>query len=801
MNNNIKIPQVLPILALENVVLFPNINEFIDSSRIENFELLVDASEKYKFVGTVTKTKEGFEKIGTVGKIQEIKQPEEIIRQMIKKFPALKFSNISQERKILFLELRGISRFKISRIVQDDPYYLAEIQTLSDQVLKTDDKIIAFTEAVKSLYKELLDLFDTEGKDEFLKTITESEDSGFVADFTAATLPNWTLHPEEKQLILEILDVKERLEKISYFLNREIAKYRSRQKVKEDLEGTQKEFVIREQIKALEDELKKMGKGKDGSEAVKYQEKAEKAGLPKEVKKEFDEELEKFSRANPYDPSNQYRASWLDLVVSLPWNQSTKERQDIIEAENILEEDHYGLEKVKRRILEFLAVKQLKPEGKASILCFIGPPGTGKTSVGKSIARAMNRKFVRISLGGAKDERQLRGFERTYVGSAPGVIIQELKKVESNNPVFMIDEIDKVGADWRGDPTSALLEILDPEQNSTFVDHYLGVPFDLSKVMFICTGNLAEPIQPALRDRMEILEFPGYTREEKLMIAQKYLVPDEIESNGLNPEQIQFEQGILESIIRDYTKEAGVRNLKREIGNCCRKTATKIIKKESYQELIAKDNLPKFLGPKKFISTLKERISRPGIAIGLAWTQTGGEILFIETEIIREVEKAELEITGNVAKIMQESAKTALTFIEANQDMLKIKRDSSSIGKKIHIHVPEAAIPKDGPSAGIAILAALASLITKRKVKDNVAMTGEITLRGKVLPVGGIKEKILAAKESGIKVVILPEENRKDEEDFPKSLKEAIDKGETKLKYVSDMSKVIEAALESPQNQ
>ena len=795
--DEIKIPQVLPILAIEDLVLFPEITETIESSREKDFKLLTNALRKDKLVGILTKAKEGFafEKIGTVGKIQEIKEPKEIFRQIVGSFPFFKLEAPSVGAESLFLAIKGISRFKILRIIQDNPYYLAETKILSDQISSIDNKIAAFTEAVKSLYGELLDLLKLRDKDELLETIMRSQNPSFVADFAAATLPIWSLSSEDKQIILEILDIKERLEKISYFLNREIAKFRSREKVKEELGDIQKEFVIRQQIKALEDELKKMGKAKENSEVKKYQEKAEKAKMPKEVKKEFDEELVKFSQASPQDPTNQYRASWLDWMVSLPWSKGTKDRHNIEKAEKILEEDHYGLEKVKKRILEFLAVKKLKPESKSPILCFIGPPGTGKTSVGRSIAKTMNRRFIRISLGGAKDERQIRGFERTYVGALPGVVLQELKKAGANNPVFMIDEIDKVGLDWRGDPTSALLEVLDPEQNFDFRDHYLGVPFNLSKVMFICTGNLIDPIQPALRDRMEILEFPGYTREEKLMIAKKYLVPKQIETNGLNSDQIQFGDDALSSIISDYTKEAGVRNQEREIGNVCRKIATKIAKEEISQEIITKEKLSEILGPRRYISTLKERISRPGVAIGLAWTESGGDILFIETEIIREAKKSELEITGNVAKIMQESAKAALTFIEANLSFLKIKEERSPVGKKIHIHIPEAAIPKDGPSAGITILTALASLLTKRKVKDDVAMTGEITLRGKILPVGGIKEKILAAKESGIKTIILPKENKKDIPDLPQSIRNAVEKKEIKLEFISEMKEAINLAL------
>lgn len=799
MTKNFPISHILPILPTEEIVLFPGITEFITLSKLEeNFSLLIDALETSKFVGVVAKTKKGLKKIGTVGKVQGIRDPERILRQIARHFGRSKFEPDSLGVKDMFLIVKGVSRFEISRIIQDAPYCRAEIRILSDQISHSANEIVAFAEVVKSLYKELLEFIDVADKDERLKTILESRDPSFIADFAAANLPIWTLSLENKQVVLETLNIKERLEKISYFLNKELVIFRTREKITKEVGDGQKELVIREQIRVLEEELKKMGKEIEKSEVAKYREKVAKANLPPEAKKEFEEELERVAQAGPHDPTNQYRRTWLDWMVSLPWNQGTIDRQDLQEAEKILEEDHYGLEKAKKRILEFLAVKQLKPEGKASTLCFIGPPGTGKTSVGKSIARAMNRKFTRISLGGAKDERQIRGFERTYVGALPGVIIQELKRLEVNNPVFMIDEIDKVGADWQGDPTSALLEVLDPEQNFAFKDHYLGVPFDFSKIMFICTGNLIDPIQPALKDRMEILEFPGYTREEKMMIAKKYLVLKEIEANGLNSEQIQFEDEVVNSIIRDYTREAGVRNLEREIEKCCRKVATKIAKKEIAQMIVTRDAISEFLGCRKYISTLKERISRPGISIGLAWTWTGGDILFIETEIVKEAKKSELEITGNVEKIMQESAKAALTYIEANLALLKIDPKHSPIGKKVHIHIPEAAIPKDGPSAGLAILVALVSLLSKRKVRDDVAMTGEITLRGKVLPVGGIKEKVLAAKESGIKLIILPEENKKDEEDLPQSVKKAIERGEIKLRYVSEMKEVIDLALENP---
>ena len=812
MNDESRIPLTLPIYPADNLVLFPETTEHVIVFKERDLILLTDVEKKYKFFGVVNKKEKGFEKIGTIGKIRGITS----LRQMIKNAHQSNLRISSIDAEDLFLAIDGVSRFKILEIIKNEPYYLAKIQILHSYTSATHSKTIDYAETIKILYEKFLETVKLFGendllkpviekflgvvkpfeKSDLLKPIIESNDPGFIADVIATSLPPWHLLLGDKQTILETLDVQKRLEKISYFLNREMVIAQSRKKVKKELGNSQKKIIINEQIRALEDELKKMGGAKENSEVKKYQEKAEKAQMPKSVKKEFDEELEKFSRADPSSLTSQYIRTWLDWMASLPWSKSTKERQDIKKAEEILKQDHYGLEKVKKRILEFLAVKQLKPEGKSPILCFIGPPGTGKTSVGKSIARAMNRKFIRISLGGAKDERQIRGFERTYVGALPGVIIQELKKAGSNNPVFMIDEIDKVGADWRGDPTSALLEVLDPEQNFAFRDHYLGVDFDLSKIMFICTGNLTDPIQSALRDRMEILEFPGYTREEKLMIAKRYLVNKQIEANGLNPKLIQFEDEALESIIRNYTEEAGVRNLERKIGTACRKTAAKIVKKEISQELINEEKISKILGPKKHMFTLKERISQPGIAIGLAWTAFGGKILFVETQMISGVKEPELEITGNIEKIMEESIVAALTFVEANLKMLGIEEKKSPIDKKIHIHVPEAAIPKDGPSAGITILVALVSLLTQKRVKNNLAMTGEITLRGKILPVGGIKEKILAAKEAGIKTVILPEKNKSDEEELPKSVKEAINRKEIQLKYVSEMEEAVKFALE-----
>jgi len=782
--DDIQIPQILPILPLPGLILFPGFSEVIVIIQESSKKLLRFVLEgKINLVGVVARKpeqKEIFFEIGTVA---------EIISTKLFEYPL-------RERQYT-VGLQGVARFRIKKILQDEPFYTAEIELLPDKISKANETE-AWAEAVKSSFMKALDLLEEIGqppavKEELLAEIAEIKEPGEVAHFVVDPYFFWKITLEDRQEVLEINDVNERLIKVYGLLESQIARLKVRKKIEAKIQKAQRDLILREQRQAIDEEL-----GGEPEDIKKYKEKAKKAHLPEEAKKEFDDQLERFSRMNPHDPTRQWIETWLDWITSVPWSKSTEDQSDVIKAEKILEEDHYGLEKVKKRIVEFLAVRKLKPKGKSPILCFIGPPGTGKTSVGKSIARAMGRKFIRISLGGVSDEAQIRGHRRTYVGAMPGIIIQELKRASSNNPVFMIDEIDKIGTSaLHGDPSSALLEALDPEQNFAFMDHYLNVPFDFSKVMFITTGNLSEPIQPALRDRMEIIDFPGYTREEKLEIAKKYLVPRQLETNGLKKNQLRFQDKALQSIIRDYTKEAGVRNLEREIGNCCRRIAAKISKNEISKEVITENELSEILRPKKYVSTLKERISRPGVAIGLAWTPFGGEILFIETEMIRGIKEPELEITGNVEKIMQESAKAALTFVEANLKMLGISRKRSPVGNKIHIHVPEAAMPKDGPSAGIAIFVALVSLLKKEKVRNDIAMSGEITLRGKVLPVGGIKEKVLAAKEAGIKTIILPEENRKDEAELPKSVREALYREEIEIKYISEMKEALEIALKS----
>jgi len=506
------------------------------------------------------------------------------------------------------------------------------------------------------------------------------------------------------------------------------------------------------------------------------------------VRKEAERELGRLEKMHPSSAEYTVSSTYLDWILALPWNEGTKDNLDIKKARKILDEDHYGLEKPKKRIIEYLAVRKLKPDSKGPILCFVGPPGTGKTSLGQSIARALERKFVRIALGGVRDEAEIRGHRRTYIGALPGRIIQGIRRAESNNPVFMLDEIDKLGADFRGDPSSALLEVLDPAQNYAFVDHYLDLPFDLSHVMFITTANVLDTIPPPLRDRLEVIELVSYTQDEKLNIARRYLIPRQIAENGLTPEQISFTKGAINLIISGYTREAGVRNLEREIASICRAVACQVAEGKTTRTVVGVKDVPKYLGPVRVIPEVVARTGKPGIAVGLAWTPAGGEILFIEATAMPG--KKGLTLTGQLGEVMKESAMAALSFIRANAEVLDINRDFYE-NTDIHIHVPSGAIPKDGPSAGVTILTALTSLLTGRPVKKDLAMTGEITLRGLVLPVGGIKEKVLAAHRAGIRTVLLPKWNKKDLEEIPPHVRK-----EMEFKFVEDMMEVLRTALE-----
>jgi ATP-dependent Lon protease len=682
--------------------------------------------------------------------------------------------------------LQGVSRFKILELMEGKPYQQARIKVIEDTEVKDIES--------EALVANLLVLFDRILKlSPFLppefgpmaKSITEA---GTLADLIASII---NAPIEEKQKILDSIDIKTRLKELTRMVNhqKEVLELGNKiqTKVKDDIDKSQREYYLRQQLKAIKQEL---GEADENAvETEEYRKKIEEKNLPEEAKKEALRELERLSRMNPASAEYTVSSTYLDWITALPWNESTPDNLDIKKAREVLDEDHYGLAKAKKRIIEYLSVRKLKPDSKGPILCFVGPPGTGKTSLGHSIARALERKFVRISLGGVRDEAEIRGHRRTYIGALPGRIIQGLRRAESNNPVFMLDEIDKVGSDFRGDPSSALLEVLDPQQNNSFSDHYLDVPFDLSHVMFITTANILDTIPPALLDRLEVIELTGYTQEEKVKIAERYLIPRQLKENGLTDGQLSINTAALEGIIKGYTREAGVRNLEREIANVCRGVASEIAEGKIKTKTITLKDLHKYLGAVRIVTDIDARIAKPGIAIGLAWTPVGGDLLFIEATAMKG--KKSLTLTGQLGDVMKESAAAALSFIRTNAKALGVPANFFE-DLDIHIHVPAGAIPKDGPSAGVTMLTALTSLLTNRKVKKNLAMTGEITLRGAVLPVGGIKEKVLAAYRAGIKTIILPAWNKKDLEDIPPTVQKSI-----KFHFVGDMMEVLKLALEN----
>jgi ATP-dependent Lon protease len=620
-----------------------------------------------------------------------------------------------------------------------------------------------------------------------LGTMVNNIKSGAIlADLIASNL---NISTTEKQGILETFDVRERLTKVHLYLNKEIQVLelgnKIQSQVKEDMDRTQREYYLREQMKAIKKELGEMDE--HTTEIKELKEKIKKAKMPPDALTAAEKELDRLSKIPPASAEYTVARTYLDWLVELPWSETTEDNLDIDNAQKTLDEDHYDLEKVKKRILEYLAVRKLKADMKGPILCFVGPPGVGKTSLGRSIARTMGRKFIRISLGGVRDEAEIRGHRRTYVGALPGRIIQGIKKTGSNNPIFMLDEVDKIGMDFRGDPSSALLEVLDPEQNFSFSDHYIDVPFDLSKVMFITTANVLDTIPPALRDRMETLELPGYSEDQKMMIAKQFLILKQINEHGLTSEYIEFEDAALQTIITSYTREAGVRNLEREVAAICRGVAKDVARGMKEKVVINPEILHKFLGAVKFFPEVAERTSDPGVATGLAWTPTGGDIIFVEATKMRG-EKG-LTLTGQLGDVMKESAQAALAYVRSKAKELGIDEDFFA-KNDIHIHVPAGAIPKDGPSAGITMFIALTSLLTDAPVRSDVAMTGEITLRGLVLPVGGIKEKVLAGMRAGIKTIILPKKNEKDLEEIPEHIRNQMN-----FKFIQKMDEAIELAL------
>uniref|UniRef100_A0A7C6EIX0 Lon protease n=1 Tax=candidate division WOR-3 bacterium TaxID=2052148 RepID=A0A7C6EIX0_UNCW3 len=665
------------------------------------------------------------------------------------------------------LLVKGLKRFKVLEFTQVEPYLKAKIQLYADSY-KKNVSIEALMRNVVTMFQQLVSLAPYL-PDELGAIVLNIDDPDRLINFVTGYT---NLDVSEKQTILEIADPKDRFLKLIPLLQKEIsilelgAKIRSQ--VKNEFDKGQKEFYLREQLKAIQKELGETDEHTREIEELKK--KIQEAKMPENVEKVALKELDRLAKMPPQAAEYTVSRTYLDWLVSLPWSIATEDNHDLIRAKKILDEDHYDLEKVKERILEYLAVKKLKPDSKGTILCFIGPPGVGKTSLGRSIARALGRKFVRISLGGIRDEAEIRGHRRTYIGALPGRIIQSIKNCGSKNPVFMLDEIDKVGTDFRGDPSSALLEVLDPEQNYAFSDHYLEVPFDLSNVMFIATGNLIDPIIPALKDRMEIIELPGYILEEKVEIAKKYLVPRQIAECGLKPENIQFEESAIKMIINNYTKEAGVRNLEREIGSICRKVAKRFAEGKKKSICVDEKNLVEFLGPPRAFSEVAARRGEIGLATGLAWTPTGGEIIFIESIKVRG--KKGLILTGLLGDVMKESCQAAVSYLKTKFDKWGIRENSDDYD--LHIHIPSGAIPKDGPSAGLAVIMSLSSLFRNQAIDPKIAFTGEITLTGRVLPVGGIKEKVIAAKRAGIERIYLPEENKKDLLEIPAHVKKGL---------------------------
>jgi ATP-dependent Lon protease len=683
--------------------------------------------------------------------------------------------------------VQGISRVMITEITSFEPYYRGKVEKLAT-LEKSGKRMDALKMNLLKSFRELVDA-SPYLPDELLQISRQIADPVTLADMIASYL---NVDRHKRQEILEILDIEERLEKLILFLNEELEVAKMgraiQNEVQKGIDKHQREYYLREQLKAIQKEL---GVGEqESSEIQELKEKLVKRKLPEAAYKVASKEIEKLSKMNASSSEYTVTTNYLDWLVELPWSESTKDRLDIKRAERILNKHHYDLERVKKRILEYLAVRKLNPDHKGPILCLVGPPGTGKTSLGRSIAEAMGRKFVRISLGGVRDEAEIRGHRRTYVGALPGRIIHGLKKAGSNNPVFMLDEVDKIGTDFRGDPASALLEVLDTEQNFSFSDHYLEVEFDLSKVMFITTANQLDTIPLPLLDRMETLELPGYTEFEKTHIARKFLIRRQVMEHGLDPAEISIRLSAIKRIIREYTREAGVRNLEREIGGICRGLAKKLAEGDEQKFVVTGQNVPSYLGLPKFTSDVAERTSVPGVATGMAWTPTGGDILFVEATMMPG--QKSVMLTGQLGDVMKESAYAALSYLRARAKSFGISEDFFR-ETDLHIHVPAGAVPKDGPSAGVTILTALASLLTCRPIKPNLAMTGEVTLRGSVLPVGGIKEKVLAARRSGIKQIILPERNKNDLEEIPVKVKEGLS-----FHLVKKMEEVLEIALGAP---
>jgi ATP-dependent Lon protease len=765
------IPDVLPLIPLRDLILFPNLVVPLFVGRERSINALEESMRQDHLVALVTQREaevqdpgpEDIYDIGCVASImQELKLPDGTAKALVE----------------------GQQRMRIVEFLQTDPYYLVRVELIEES-----EEVDMETEALMRAI-----LHDFERASELGKPIPQEvqmaaaaiEEPGRLADFIAFHL---NLKVEEKQVILEAIEPFKRLERTSTFLRKEIellelgSKIQNR--VKEQMTKTQREYFLREQLKAIQQELGHLDEVQ--AEVDEYREKIAEAKMPEQVEEKAVKELGRLEKMPPAAAETGVIRTYLDWLIGLPWNAESEEKLDLIEAQAILDEDHYGLEKVKERVLEYLAVHKLTDRMRGPILCFVGPPGVGKTSIGKSIARSLGREFIRMSLGGVRDEAEIRGHRRTYVGALPGRIIQSISQSGKNNPVFMMDEVDKVGMDFRGDPTSALLEVLDPEQNFAFQDHYLEAPFDLSNVMFITTANLLDPIPPALRDRMEVIHFPGYTEDEKLHIAEQYLIPKQLKEHGLTKGKIEFSEDALREMIRRYTREAGVRNLERTIAMVCRQVARKVVEGKKTKTRVTMRTVHKYLGPPKFSFGLAEERDEVGAATGLVWTEVGGDVITIEAT--KMPGKGGLTLTGHLGDVMKESAQAAVSYIRTRTAELEIEPDFAD-KYDMHIHVPAAAIPKDGPSAGITMATALASVLTGCPVRRDIAMTGEITLRGRVLPIGGLKEKMLAAHRAGLSTVLIPKENVRDLELMPPHVRD-----ELQIIPVSTMDEVLSNAL------
>ena len=767
------VPDHLPILPLKNTVLFPGVVVPITVGRDRSLALVKEAYESDKTIGVVAQKDESVEDpepddLFTTGTVAQI----------------LKLIKMPDGSKSIVIQGRSI--FEIEEFTQSDPYFKASIKPIKQNMDLIGIELDASMRSIKETATKIVNLSPNIPSEASI-AINNISSPSFLLNFISSNLQ---VSLADKQHLLEIDDFSKRLNKVMEHLNKELQvlnlSEEIRTKVKTDIDDQQRDFYLRQQMKAIQEAL---GEDSEQQDIAKLRQRLEaKKNVPKEVIKEAKKELQRLEMTPNSSPNYGIIHSYVEWILDLPWGNYSKDKLDLKRARKILDEDHYGLEKVKKRIIEYLAVLKLKEDMKAPILCFYGPPGVGKTSLGKSIARALNRKFERFSLGGIHDEAEIRGHRRTYIGALPGRILRSMKKAGTGNPVLMLDEIDKVGSDFRGDPTSALLEVLDPEQNDSFADNYLELEYDLSKVMFIATANSLDTIPAPLRDRMEIINISGYTQEEKIEIARKYLIPKQIEENGLTGKQIKISKAAIDRVIDEYTRESGVRNLERQVGAVCRNVAAKIAGDEIKKMSVGVNDIPDILGKRKYFSDVAERTTVPGVSTGLAWTPYGGDILFIEASVSRGTGK--LHITGQLGDVMKESAMLAISYLRARYKELDIPEEAFKYWD-LHIHVPQGAVPKDGPSAGVALLSALASIFTQRKVKGTIAMTGEITLRGLVLPVGGIKEKVLAAKRAGIQKVFLPRKNEKDVDEIESDVI-----GNLEVQYLERMDPILDLILE-----